>query len=207
MASVLDLLSGLLCSMAETCVIFRGSFWIPFFDAFVDACVIFRGFILDPLFWPHIQSHNFLREVLTSFLGTVLRFEQIHWKLIQTTHFLTQISHTCYFRLQLMKTTSHHSSSPITSRPWLKLIRIGGTGRKASTICSLVCFLIYSVNSRSGHDWSPTFGSISHVSGSNLTFWCNFIMVLHGFASRSSKNNVLFPSKNLKIIPSSLSTQ
>ena len=40
-----------------------------------------------------------------------------HRKLIQTTHFLTQISHTCYFRLQLMKTTSHHSSSPITSRP------------------------------------------------------------------------------------------
>ena len=50
MAPVLDLLSGLLCFTAETCVIFRGSFWTPFFDAFVDACVIFRGFILDPLF-------------------------------------------------------------------------------------------------------------------------------------------------------------
>ena len=57
-------------------------------------------------------------------------------------------------------------------------------------IFPLVCFLIYSVNSRSGHDRSPTFGSISHVSGPKLTFWNNFQMIMHGFAWRNSKNIV-----------------
>ena len=37
-------------------------------------------------------------------------------------------------------------------------------------IFSLVCFLIHGVKSRSGHDRSPTVGSISHVSGPKLTF-------------------------------------
>ena len=50
---------------------------------------------------------------------------------------------------------------------------------------SCVCSVIYSVNSRSGHDRSQTFGSISHISGPNLTFAGKFIMVLHGFASRN----------------------
>ena len=78
---------------------------------------------------------------------------------------------------------------------------------------SLVCFLSYGVKSRSGHDRSPIFGPISHVSGTKLSFWSNFIMVLHGFASRSPKNTVLRPktlkydqklknkTKNLKINP------
>ena len=55
-------------------------------------------------------------------------------------------------------------------------------------IFSLVCFLIYSVNSRSGHDQITTFGKISYVSGPKLTFWGNSLMILHGFAWRSSKN-------------------
>ena len=51
----------------------------------------------------------------------------------------------------------------------------------------LVYFLIYEVKSRSGHDRSQSFGSISHMSGPKLTLWGNFIMVLHGFVSRSPK--------------------
>ena len=54
-------------------------------------------------------------------------------------------------------------------------------------IFSFVWFVIYSVNSGSGHDRSQTFSSISHVSGPKLTFWRNFTTVLHGFASRSEK--------------------
>ena len=57
---------------------------------------------------------------------------------------------------------------------------------------SLVCFLIHEVKSRSGHDRSQSFGSISHISGPKLTFWGNFIMVLHGFVSRSPRNIVFF---------------
>ena len=49
---------------------------------------------------------------------------------------------------------------------------------------------------RSGHVQIPTFGIISHVSGPKLTFGGNFIMVLHGFASRSSKN-IVFPLKDI----------
>ena len=67
-------------------------------------------------------------------------------------------------------------------------------------IFSLVCFLIYGVKSRSGHARSQSFGPIWHVSGPKLTFWGNFIMVLHGFAARSLKNMV-FPSKNINIRP------
>ena len=53
---------------------------------------------------------------------------------------------------------------------------------------SFMCFVIYSVNSSSGHDRSQTFVSISHAVGPKLTFWGNSIMVQHGFAWRSSKN-------------------
>ena len=41
-------------------------------------------------------------------------------------------------------------------------------------IFSLVCFLIYSVNRRFGHDRSPALGLISHISGPKLSFWGNF---------------------------------
>ena len=66
------------------------------------------------------------------------------------------------------------------------------------TIFSLVCFLICGVKSRSGHDRSQSFSPISHISDPKLDFGCNFIMVLHGFAWRSSKNIVLRP-KNFKL--------
>ena len=61
---------------------------------------------------------------------------------------------------------------------------------------SLVCFLIYGVKSRSGHDRSQSFGSVSHVPGPKLTFWGNFQMILHGVVLRSSNNKVV-PSKNV----------
>ena len=71
-------------------------------------------------------------------------------------------------------------------------------------LVSFVCFVVYSVNSRSAHDRSQTFGSIWHVSGPKLSFWCNFIMVLHGFVWRSSRRTVLRRKttsiKNFKII-------
>ena len=37
----------------------------------------------------------------------------------------------------------------------------------------LVCFLSYGVKSRSGHDRSQSFGSISHALGPKFTFWGN----------------------------------
>ena len=40
---------------------------------------------------------------------------------------------------------------------------------------------------RSGHVRFPTFGSILHVSGPKLTCWGSFMLILHGFAWRSSK--------------------
>ena len=40
---------------------------------------------------------------------------------------------------------------------------------------------------RSGHVQSQSFGIISHALGPKLNSWGNFIMVLHGFASRSLK--------------------
>ena len=55
-------------------------------------------------------------------------------------------------------------------------------------IFSLVCFLIYGVMSRSGHDRSQSFGSILQISGPKLIFGCNFQVILHGFAPRSPKN-------------------
>ena len=58
-------------------------------------------------------------------------------------------------------------------------------------ICSRVCFLIYGVKSRYGHDRSQSFGPILHASGPKQSFRCNFQMILHGFAPRSPKNIVL----------------
>ena len=45
-------------------------------------------------------------------------------------------------------------------------------------IVSLVCFLIYGVKSRSGHDRSQSFGPIWHVSGPEMVFWRNDLMIL-----------------------------
>ena len=77
---------------------------------------------------------------------------------------------------------------------------------------NLVCFLIYGVKSRSGHDRMTSFGSISHISGPKHIFWGIFFndsarffpkttqsksktmflkylqMILHGFAPRNPKN-------------------
>ena len=64
-------------------------------------------------------------------------------------------------------------------------------------IFSFVWFVIYSVNSRSGHDRSQTSGPILHASVPKLTFWGNLQMILHGFVWRSSKNEVL-KSKTIK---------
>ena len=66
-------------------------------------------------------------------------------------------------------------------------------------IFPLVCFFIHGVKSRSGHDRCQSFGSISYVSGLKLTFRGNFIMILHGFASRNPKNMV-FNSKTRYLI-------
>ena len=38
---------------------------------------------------------------------------------------------------------------------------------------SLVCFLIYGVKSRSGHDASQSFGQIWHVLDPEMVFWRN----------------------------------
>ena len=38
-----------------------------------------------------------------------------------------------------------------------------------------------------GHVHVPTFDSISHALGLKLSFWSNFQMILHGFASRSPR--------------------
>ena len=46
-------------------------------------------------------------------------------------------------------------------------------------VFSFVCFVIYSINSRSGHDRSQTFGSISHVSGPYGSIWRNFDWIRH----------------------------
>ena len=51
---------------------------------------------------------------------------------------------------------------------------------------------------RSGHVRSQSLGPISHVSDPKLNFSGNFIMVLHGFMWKSSKNAVL-KQKSLKI--------
>ena len=66
-------------------------------------------------------------------------------------------------------------------------------------IFSLVCFLIYGVKSRSGHDRRQSAGPISHASGSKPSFWCNFQMILHGFAWRSPKNIFVLSKKLISI--------
>ena len=60
-------------------------------------------------------------------------------------------------------------------------------------VFSLVCFLIYGVKSKSGHDWSQSFGPIWHVSGPEMVFWRNDIMILHHFCRRSSKIKLFWP--------------
>ena len=52
---------------------------------------------------------------------------------------------------------------------------------------SLVCFLIYGVKRKSGHDGRMSFGPFLHVSGLKMVFWRNDIMILHHFCWRSSK--------------------
>ena len=61
-------------------------------------------------------------------------------------------------------------------------------------VFSLVCFLIYGVKSRSGHDRSQSFGPIWHVSGPEMVFWRNDIMILHHFCWRSSKITLFWPN-------------
>ena len=55
-------------------------------------------------------------------------------------------------------------------------------------IFSIVCFLIYGVESRSGHDRSQSFSLISHASGPKLAFEIiskRFCMVLRGGAQKA----------------------
>ena len=60
-------------------------------------------------------------------------------------------------------------------------------------VFSLVCFLIYGVKSKSGHDWIQSFGPTLHASGPKIGFWRNFIMILHGFCWRSWKIKLFWP--------------
>ena len=74
-------------------------------------------------------------------------------------------------------------------------------------VFSLVCFLIYGVKRRSGHDrsqiygvkrrsghnGSQSFGPIWHVSGPKMVFWRNDIMILHHFCWRSWKIKLFWP--------------
>ena len=46
---------------------------------------------------------------------------------------------------------------------------------------------------RSGHDWSQSFGPIWHVSGPEIVFWRNDIMILHHFCWRSWKITLFWP--------------
>ena len=55
----------------------------------------------------------------------------------------------------------------------------------------LVCFLVYGVKSRFGHDRSQSFGPMLHVSGPKLSFSGNFQLIMHGFAPRSPTNIVI----------------
>ena len=52
---------------------------------------------------------------------------------------------------------------------------------------------IYGVKRRSGHDGSQSFGPIWHVSGPEMVFWRNDIMILHHFCWRSSKIKLFWP--------------
>ena len=74
-------------------------------------------------------------------------------------------------------------------------------------VFSFVCFLIYGVKRRSGgdgsqiyggkrrsgHDGSQSFGPIWHVSGPEMVFWRNDLMILHHFCWRSSKIKLFWP--------------
>ena len=70
-------------------------------------------------------------------------------------------------------------------------------------IFSLVCFLMYGVKSRSGHDRMTSFNSISHISGSKLAFWGNFIFVRYQVSTRKLKSTLKL-SKNVVWIPKTL---
>ena len=52
---------------------------------------------------------------------------------------------------------------------------------------SLVYFSNFGVKSSFGHEQMTSVGQISHASVPKLSFCGNFIMVLHGVASRSQK--------------------
>ena len=56
-----------------------------------------------------------------------------------------------------------------------------------------MCFLIYGIKRRSGHDWSQSLGPIWHVSGPKIGFWRNDIMILHHFCRRSLKIKLFWP--------------
>ena len=60
-------------------------------------------------------------------------------------------------------------------------------------VFSLVCFLIYGVKRESGGDGSQSFGPIWHVSGPEMVFWRNGIMILHHFCWRSWKIKLFWP--------------
>ena len=59
-------------------------------------------------------------------------------------------------------------------------------------VFSLVCFLVYGVKRRSGHDGSQSFGSISHVSGPETSV-CFLTKFLYVFCRRSSKIKLFCP--------------
>ena len=63
--------------------------------------------------------------------------------------------------------------------------------------CSLVCFIIYGVKRRSGHDGSQSFCLIWHVSGPKMVFWRNDIMILHHYCWRSSKIKLFWTKPNV----------
>ena len=46
-----------------------------------------------------------------------------------------------------------------------------------------------------GHVRFPTFDQVLHASDLEITFGSNFLMILHGFASRNPKN-IVFQFKN-----------
>ena len=119
-----------------------------------------------------------------------------------------------YFWYKIIRNTEHRPHGAAASRPphrrrlcvlcfWLFYIinvyeyssYIPYIFPKYLPYISLGCFWIYGVKSRFGHEQMTTFGSISHVLVPQLTFWGNFIMVLHGFVWRSPKSKVLRPNE------------
>ena len=63
--------------------------------------------------------------------------------------------------------------------PWLRLVRLWNESYHPGKV----------LLDRSGHDQIRTFGPISHVSGPEIVFWRNDIMILHHFCWRSSKSS------------------